>query len=104
MNPVQVVGWIVLIIGVVFIGLGVLGLYRFKTFYERILVSSKVDTAGTLAVIFGVILINGADIFSLRIVILLAIILLVGPLSAHVVARSAYYSDKEKEGQEGDNA
>lgn len=85
-----IIGAVVLAIGLAFMALGVLGLYRFNKFYEKILVASKIDTAGTITVIFGIIIMNGLTMFSLRLVVLLGIVLLLGPISTHIVARSAY--------------
>ena len=94
MGIFEIIGGVILIIGLIFIAIGIIGLYRFSRFYEKVLVASKVDTAGTITVIFGIMIMQGANLFSLRLLLLLGIILLLGPLSTHILARSAYKSEE----------
>ena len=88
-----IIGNIIVVIGLIFMGFGIIGIYKFKGFYKRLLVASKIDTVGTITVIFGVIIINGFSLFSVRLLLILGILLLLGPLSTHMVARSSYMSE-----------
>ena len=83
-------GNVIVAIGLAFMLFGVIGLYRFNRFYEKALVASKIDTVGTITIIFGTMLIHGAGLFSARLLVLLGIVFLLSPLSTHIVARSAY--------------
>ena len=69
---------------------GIIGLFKFKDFYIRILVASKIDTVGFLTFIIGVGFIHGFSFFTAKLVLIGVIMLLLNPLVAHVVARSAY--------------
>jgi len=99
LSIVEIIGHVFVVIGLIFVAFGIIGIYRFKNFYQRLLSSSKIDTVGTITVIIGIILIHGMSVFSLRLVLIFGILLLLGPLSTHIVARSAYMSENnEKEG------
>ncbi|MCL2006515.1 MAG: monovalent cation/H(+) antiporter subunit G [Treponema sp.] len=87
-----ILGNIVVIIGILFMFFGVIGLFKFKNFYPRILVTAKIDTVGTITILTGLILKHGFGPFSLKLLLLLVIMLILNPLAAHMVARSAYLS------------
>jgi len=79
-------------LGIAFIAIGVLGIYRFKNFYPRTLVASKIDTVGSLTLMFGVIIKNGITFFSMKVLLILVIMIVINPLNTHSIARSAYFS------------
>jgi len=76
--------------GLIFMAFGVLGLFRFKNFFLRIISSSKVDTVGTLTVIFGMAIRMGLSFFSAKLILLAIILIVLGPLCHHMVARAAF--------------
>ncbi|MCL2811695.1 MAG: monovalent cation/H(+) antiporter subunit G [Clostridia bacterium] len=96
----QVVGDIFVIIGTVFILFGVIGLMKFKNFYTRILVTAKIDTVGVITVIIGIAIKHGLSFFSMKVLLLMGIVMIVNPLASHMIARSAYLSGYQTEGQD----
>jgi multicomponent Na+:H+ antiporter subunit G len=74
---------------------GIIGIFKFKSFYTRILVTALIDTVGTIAVIFGLAVMHGFSFFSLKLLLLIIFKLMVNPLASHIVARSAYLSGYE---------
>ena len=90
---VEIIGNIVLAAGLLFMFFGVVGLFRFDNFYARILITGKIDTVGTLTVLFGLMIKHGISFFSLKLLLLAVLALLLNPLVSHVVARSAYLSE-----------
>lgn len=87
------------IVTAVFIGLGLLsacvgvyGLFRFKVFYMRLLVSAQVDTVGMLLMLAGAMVMAPSAGFALKILLIILLSLVTSPLSAHATARSAYAS------------
>lgn len=92
-------GTIIIYLGLAFVFIGVIGIYRFKNFYTRALVASKVDTVGYITLIIGIIIKSGLNAFSLKVLLILCISLLINPLVTHSVVRSAkisgYKSGKE---------
>ncbi len=55
----EIMGLLLIWIGILFIAMGVVGIYKFKNFYPRILVASKIDTVGNITLMLGVIIRNG---------------------------------------------
>jgi multicomponent Na+:H+ antiporter subunit G len=88
----DIIGTIIIWIGISFIAIGVFGIYRFKNFYPRILVVSKIDTVGNITLMIGVVVKNGFTFFSLKVLLILLIMTVINPLSTHSIARSAYFS------------
>ena len=74
---------------------GVVGLFRFKEFYPRILITSKIDTLGAITLIIGLCLKHGAGYFTLRLVLIIALFMILNPLAAQIIARSAHISDSK---------
>jgi len=93
----KIAGDIIIYIGIIFMIFGVIGIFRFKNFYARILVSTKIDTVGVFTIIIGMLVKHGIGIFSLKLLLLLALIFIVNPLVTHVIANSAYSGGYKKE-------
>jgi len=91
-SVLTVISNVFIVAGLIFIAFGVLGLFRFKNFFLRIISSSKVDTVGTLTVIFGMAIRMGLSFFSAKLIFLAVILIVLGPLCHHMVARAAYLS------------
>lgn len=88
----KIIGLIIMSIALFFIAFGVLGLFRFKNVYPRLLVASLVDSAGFLTLMIGVLIYSGFNFFSLKVLLIMLLMLVVNPLVSHIIARSAYYS------------
>jgi len=91
----DIAGNIVMIIGVIFMLFGVIGLFRFKDFYLKILVLVKIDTVGALTFMLGIIIKHGFSFFSLKIFLIMILLLILNPLTAHIIARAAYTGIEE---------
>ena len=72
---------------------GIIGLFRFKDFFSRILISAKIDTVGAITLIIGLVVRHGFSFFSLKLLLIVILLLILNPLAAHIIARSAYLSD-----------
>ena len=89
----NIVGYIVMGIGVAFMLFGILGLFQpGKDFYYRILVACKIDTVGFMTIVIGVAIRHGFTFFTGKLILIVIIIMVLNPLVAHIVARSAYKS------------
>ncbi|MCL2426737.1 MAG: monovalent cation/H(+) antiporter subunit G [Oscillospiraceae bacterium] len=91
------VGDIIIIVGTIFMLFGVIGIFRFRRFYPRILVVAKIDTVGALTVAIGVIVRQGLSFFSFRTLLLLVLLLVINPMVTYVIGRSAYLSGYREE-------
>ena len=88
-----VLSYIVMGIGVFLMIFGVIGiLQKSKDFYYRVLIASKIDTVGFMTLLFGLIIRHGISFFSGKLLLLVVIMLVLNPLVAHVMVRSAYTS------------
>jgi len=88
----SVAGHILIYLGIFFVMAGTLGLFRYRNFYARILLSSQIDTVGFLTLMAGVIIRSGFNFFSAKILLICLLGLIISPLNTHVIARSAYRS------------
>ena len=89
----EVIGLMIMILGIILMGIGIYGIFHFKGFYTRILVVSKVDTVGTITFLFGLAIYHGISFFSGKLLLIIIFILILSPLVGHMIARSAYISD-----------
>lgn len=90
----EIIGNIVIACGMVFMLFGVIGIVKFDNFYTRLLAASKTDTVGALTLIIGVVIRQGLSFFTGKVIILAVIMLIFNPLVAHILARSAYLSER----------
>jgi multicomponent Na+:H+ antiporter subunit G len=83
---------LIIIVGLVFMALGVLGIYRFSDYFSRILVTSKVDTVGFITIMTGLIIKHGFEFFSGKILLILTLYMVTNPIATHAITRSAHIS------------
>lgn len=88
----HILGYILIAIGLGFMLIGYIGIIRFKSFYQRVVISSVVDTAGFITIIFGILCIKGMSFFSLKVILILLLMLFLNPLATHTILRGAYTS------------
>ena len=91
-QALEATGVVIMIIGMIFMLIGIIGIFKFKCFYARILVVSKVDTVGAIVFMSGLAIKHGFSFFSGKLLLIVIIILILSPLVGHMVARSAYIS------------
>ncbi|MCL2856079.1 MAG: monovalent cation/H(+) antiporter subunit G [Defluviitaleaceae bacterium] len=90
---------ILLVIGLIFMVFGVIGLFRFRDFYPRILMASKIDTVGMTTLLLGLAVRHGFTFFTAKLVLMMVIIIILNPLVAHIMVRSAYLSGYDLKGE-----
>jgi len=89
----QILSYVVMGIGIAFMLFGVLGIFQTKKdFYYRVLVACKIDTVGFLTVIIGVAIRHGLSFFTGKLLLIAIIMMVLNPLVAHIMVRSAYNS------------
>ena len=88
-----VLSYIILGLGVFFMLFGVLGIFQTKKdFYYRVLVACKIDTVGFLTLAIGVAIRQGFSFFTGKLFLIVIILMVLNPLVAHIMVRSAYKS------------
>ncbi len=88
----EVIGIILLCIGVLFDFFGCVGLYRLPDIYNRLQASTKCVTLGSGFILAGVLLIRGISPTGLKALLCLTFIFLTSPTAAHALARGAHKS------------
>lgn len=83
---------ILVVIGIIFTSIGILGLFRFKSFYLRLLASANADTVGMLFIFIGMLFVAPNKEFAFKLLIIIGLSVITTPLSTHAIARSAYIS------------
>ena len=86
----EIIGNIIIFAGIVFMFFGIIGFFKYKNFYVRILLTTKIDTVGAFTLIIGIAVKNGFSFFSLKLLLLICLMMIINPLVNHMTARSAY--------------
>ena len=85
----RIASGILMMAGILFALFGMIGLFRFRHFYSRILITSNIDAMGMLLLLVGVALDSPSAAFAIKVAIVGIISLITSPLSTHAILRSA---------------
>ncbi len=88
----DIIGYILITIGILFDIFGCIGLVRFPDVYNRLQASTKCATLGTILVLVGTAVISGFGPTAAKAVICAVFILITSPTAAHAIAKGAYAS------------
>ena len=86
----DIIGYIMMVIGVMFDIFGCIGLVRFPDVYNRLQAATKCVTLGTVVLLAGVALACGWGPMSAKAIICAVFILITSPTAAHAIAKGAY--------------
>ncbi|AKB73504.1 Na(+) H(+) antiporter subunit G [Methanosarcina lacustris Z-7289] len=81
-----------LLIGLIFLCLGMLGLLRLPDVYNRLHATTKVATLGALGVLASIIIQEGYTPMGVKALTVAIFILLTAPISGHMIGKAAYHS------------
>lgn len=88
----QTIGHVLIVTGILFDFLGVLGLLRLPDVYNRLQAATKCVTFGSAGLLFGVFVLKGFTSFGFKVLLAIAFIFLASPIAAHAIARAAHRS------------
>ncbi|MHC4617357.1 MAG: monovalent cation/H(+) antiporter subunit G [Planctomycetota bacterium] len=88
----DIMGYILIVIGILFDIFGCIGLVRFPDVYNRLQASTKCVTLGTILLLLGVALASASGGTSGKAIICAIFILITSPTAAHAIAKGAYAS------------
>jgi multicomponent Na+:H+ antiporter subunit G len=88
----DIIGIILIIIGILFDIFGCIGLVRFPDVYNRLQASTKCVTLGTILLLIGVALIAASGPISAKAAVCAVFILITAPTAAHAIAKGSYAS------------
>ena len=95
------IGNIIIGAGVVMMFIGMFGFYRFKDFYAKLLVAATIDTMALITVLIGAMVRSGFSWFTLKVALILAIVMVLNPVSTSKIALSARNNDVRREEEGG---
>jgi len=88
----DIIGYILITIGILFDIFGCIGLVRFPDVYNRLQASTKCVTLGTVLLLTGVAVIKGVGPIAAKAMICAVFIMITSPTAAHAIAKGAYSS------------
>lgn len=91
----EVIGYILIIVGILFNIFGCIGLVRFPDVYNRLQASTKCVTLGTILLLVGVAFVTGMGPTATRALICAVFIMITSPTAAHAIAKGSYASGIE---------
>ena len=92
---IDIIGYILITVGVLFDIFGCIGLVRFPDVYNRLQAATKCVTLGTVVLLIGVALVSGSGAMSAKAIVCAVFILITSPTAAHAIAKGAYSSGVE---------
>lgn len=84
-----------LISGLFFFIVGTVGILRFPDVFTRAHSTAKCDTLGTILMLLALILYNGFNIVSLKILLIIIFIWFTSPTATHLIAKGKYIHDNK---------
>lgn len=88
-SVLDVIGYIIIGVGVLFDLLGAIGLVRLPDVYNRLQSATKSVTLGTFGIMIGILIIKGFTPLGIKAFICGVFLLLTAPVSAHALARGS---------------
>ncbi len=88
-NSLDILSWIILLAGAVFLLIGAIGVLRFPDFYTRLHAVSVCDTMGAGLVLVGLMLQGGLSLVTVKLVLMFYFMMFTGPTAVHALAEAA---------------
>jgi multicomponent Na+:H+ antiporter subunit G len=85
----DIVSWIFLMAGSLFAVVGGIGLLRLPDFFSRMHAGGMTDTMGAGLILTGLMFQTGLSLVTFKLVLIMLLLLLSSPTSAHALAKSA---------------
>ncbi len=89
-HPIEVLSWVLILSGSVFVIIGGIGLLRLPDFYTRIHAAGITDTLGAWLILIGLMLHEGFTLNAAKLAMLLFFMLITSPLASHALAKAAF--------------
>ena len=86
----EILSWIFIAAGSIFVLIGGIGLIRLPDFYTRIHAAGITDTMGAWLILVGLMFISGWTLVTIKLVVLVLFLAVTSPLSSHALAKAAF--------------
>jgi multicomponent Na+:H+ antiporter subunit G len=91
--------------GLIFFMVGTVGILRFKDVFTRAHSAAKCDTLGAMLSLTALIIYNGVNWVSLKIILIIIFVWITNPTATHIITNVAHENSKRvKENEVKDNA
>jgi len=91
---------ILMIGGMLFIVIGLIGMIRFRSFYARLMASTLIDTVGYILILLGIIINSGFNTVTVKISLLLFGVIMINPIFTHFIIQSAWKTGHKEDVKE----
>ena len=91
----EIIGYILVTVGILFNIFGCIGLVRFPDVYNRLQAATKCVTLGTFLLLVGVALACGSGAIAAKAIICAIFILITSPTAAHAIAKGSHAAGVE---------
>ncbi len=85
---------LLLMLSWLFIIFGIIGIFKFKSFYGRLITSSKIDSAALLLILTGLALYMRDIYFTSRYLMILLFMFITNPVTTHLIAKKRHKEDE----------
>jgi len=85
---------LLLVLSWLFIIFGIIGIFKFKSFYGRLITSSKIDSAALLLILTGLALHLRDSYFTSRYLMILLFMFITNPVTTHLIAKKRHKEDE----------
>jgi len=89
----DVLSWVFLLGGAIFLLVGAIGALRFPDFYTRLHAVSVCDTMGAGLVLVGLMLQGGLSLVTVKLLLMFYFMMFTGPTAVHALAEAAMQSE-----------
>jgi multicomponent Na+:H+ antiporter subunit G len=86
---VDILSWVLIVGGGVFLIIGGVGMLRMPELYTRMHAAGIIDTAGLALMMIGLMLQAGFTLLTVKLILIVVFILYTSPMSTHALAQSA---------------
>ncbi len=93
----EIIGSVLVVFGLIIQLFGIFGIMKYEHFYVRLTLSSLIDSAGFTAIMVGLMLFKGFEFTTMKLGFILLLMLMLNPLSNHILGRGAYLSNYHPE-------
>ena len=90
----EIIGYILIVIGILFDVFGCIGLVRFPDVYNRLQASTKCVTLGTILLLLGVAIAGDSGAMGAKAIICAVFIMVTAPTAAHAIAKGAFFTTR----------
>ncbi|NNF17802.1 MAG: monovalent cation/H(+) antiporter subunit G [Gammaproteobacteria bacterium] len=85
----DILSWVSLLIGAIFLLVGAIGVLRFPDFYSRLHAVSVSDTMGTALILVGLMIQGGLSMVTVKLLLMFYFMIFTGPTAVHALAEAA---------------